>query len=224
MIRVLVVDETPLLGRVMAAALESNPGIHVVGCAHSVDEALERLRRYNVVLASASLPEMGVFDLIEAVAHLAPWVKVLVIGTADAQQTMVECVEAGAAGYLFREEPVEQLAEGIRRAHQDGSLVLPEMADLAHRRRPSSGLLWIGQEVRTDQTQSIDLTSNERQVLHLIRRGLQHQEIADYLNIDRAMARQHVQTILRKLNTRLVLRSFLPPAASANAAQRVEGH
>jgi len=224
MIRLLVVDETPLLGKVLAAALESDPGIHVVGCAGSVDEALECLRRYNVVLASASLPDMGVIDLIHSVAAFAPWVKLLVIGNADAQQTMIECVEFGAAGYLFREGPVEELAEGIRTAHDKGSLVLPELASPGRHRRPTGSLLWIGPEIRTDHTQSIDLTSHERQVLHLIRRGLRHQEIADYLNIDRSMARHYVQTILLKLNTRLVLRSFLPPAAGANSVQRLESH
>jgi DNA-binding NarL/FixJ family response regulator len=224
MIRVLVVDETPLLGKVMAAALESDPGIHVVGCADSVDDALQHLRRYNVVLASASLPDLGVFDLIHSVASLAPWVKVLIIGAADEQQMMVDCVEMGAAGYLFREGPVEQLTEGIIAAHQNRSLVLPEIARQGRHRRPASSPLWSPFELRTDRAQSIDLTSSERQVLHLIRRGLQAQEIADYLDIDRSMARQHVQTILRKLNTRLVLRSFLPPSTGAAAGHRLESH
>ncbi len=223
MIRVLVVDETPVLCRVTAAALESDPSVHVVGCANSVDEALPLLLRYNVVLASATLPNAGTLSLVQCVGSQAPWIKVLLLGTAESSHIMLDGLQAGAAGYVLREAPLEHLLESVRMATAADRLVLPEA--FVDRQHASLQYVGISLEPIDDTQPSIDLTSQERRVLHLIRRGLRHQEIADYLDIERSMARQSVQSILRKLNTRLMWRSYIPPATPAASAQRADaGH
>ncbi len=200
MIRVLVVDEIMLVCSVIASVLSGEPDMEVSGCAASVDEALDLLDRCEVVLVSATMADGRALELTRLVVRSNPDVKVLVMGLVESRNVILQHIEAGACGYLLREDSVEELLKNIRAAYRGEALVSPEIAAALMAR--ITELAGSCEEAWVDSQQYVDLTPREREVLDLVRKGLSNQEIADYLTIELGTVKNHVHNILRKLNVR----------------------
>lgn len=200
MIGVLLVNEIRLMGNVIASALEDEPDIEVVGCATSVDEALEIIQRKNVdvVLASTRLPEQGALQLTEAVTERNPDTDVLVLGVTEKKERVLQYVEAGAVGYVLKDDSVEDMLETIRAAQKGKALVSPEIASALMERVSELAGMFAGLE--TGVVESADLTSREVEVLELLGKNLTNQEIADELVIEVGTVKNHVHSILNKLD------------------------
>src|SRR5687767_8125563 len=122
-INLLLVNETFLMGNVIAAALEGEPDINIVGCVISMEEAMKIVREneVDVALVSTRLPDMGALKLTNAITELKPSTKVLVLGLTEEKQNVLRYVEAGAAGYVLKDDSLEDLIETVRAA-QDGKV------------------------------------------------------------------------------------------------------
>jgi DNA-binding NarL/FixJ family response regulator len=186
-IRLLVVDDHPVVRAGMVAVLGEEPDLDVVGEAANGAEALALVPRLtpDVVLMDLRMPVM---DGAEATARLvaqpdAP--QVLVLTTYDTDADIVRAVEAGARGYLLKDAPTPVLTDAIRRAARGETVLAPPVAArLADRLRAPS---------------VPDLTGREVEVLGLVARGLSNADIGRELFIGEATVKTHLIRAFAKL-------------------------
>jgi DNA-binding NarL/FixJ family response regulator len=199
MIGVLIVNKSRLICSVISTVLKDEPDIYVVGVANNVAEALNLIRTSNcdVALVSTNLPNEGALEFLRAVKANTS-IKVLVIGLAELEEVILRYIEAGAAGYVLREDSVDDLLKNIRAVHSGEALASPEITaalmahitELSELRPPSE----------YDTQELADITPRESEVLDLIAEGLSNQEIADRLVIELGTVKNHVHSILQKLD------------------------
>lgn len=198
MIRVLLVSEMSLVCNVIASVLEDEPDITVVGRATSAEEALAQIDEADVALVSTRLPDDSALSLTESVVERDPATKVIVLGLRESEQTILQYVEAGADGYVLRDNSVDKLLDNIRAADDEEALVSPDVAYALMSR--VTELAQIFSDVEAGIDQPVDLTPREREVLDLIAEGLTNREIADRLYIEVGTVKNHVHSILQKLD------------------------
>ena len=200
LINLLLVNETLLMGNVIAAALEGEPDINIVGCVISLDEALDivREREVDVALVSTRLPDLGALKLTNAITELKPSTKVLALGLTEEKQHVLRYVEAGATGYVLKDDSLEDLIETVRAAQDGKVFVSPQIAAAIMERL--SGLARLFSNVENNITNATDLTARELEVLKLISEGQTNQQIAESLVIEVGTVKNHVHNILDKLN------------------------
>ncbi len=198
MIRVLLVSEMSLVCNVIASVLEDEPDITVVGRATSAEEALAQIDEADVALVSTRLPDDSALSLTESVVERDPATKVIVLGLRESEQTILQYVEAGADGYVLRDNSVDKLLDNIRAADDEEALVSPDVAYALMSRVTELAQLFSDVEAGIDQP--VDLTPREREVLDLIAEGLTNREIADRLYIEVGTVKNHVHSILQKLD------------------------
>ena len=200
-IRLLIVDDQELIRTGFRLFLATQDDLEVVGEAGDGAEAIERARELepDVVLMDIRMPGM---DGIEATARLTgagiePPPRVLVLTTFDLDEYVFGALRAGAAGFLLKDAPREQLLEAIRVVHGGEALLSPSITrrlieDFAARTDPLEPPTALLQQ----------LTPREREVLVLVARGLSNAEIAKRLVVTEATVKSHVGSILSKLHLR----------------------
>lgn len=198
MIRVLLVNEIRLMSNVIGSVLEDEPDPEVVGGVTSLDEALLLVPESDVVLVSTHLPEDGALKLTSTIAEAHPSVKVLVLGLAETKGQVLQYIEAGADGYVLKDDSVGDLLSRIRAAQSGEALVSPNNAAALMSRVGELAQLFA--DVESGLSEAADLTPREREILELIGQGLTNQEIADHLVIEVGTVKKHVHSILQKLD------------------------
>lgn len=186
-IRVLVVDDHPVVRSGLVGLLSVEDDLEVVGEAGDGDEALALVARHcpDVVLMDLRMPRRDGVSAIEQVTARHPATRVLVLTTYDTDADIVRAVEAGATGYLLKDTPRAQLVEGVRAAARGETvLAAPVAARLMSRLR----------------TPAPDApTVRELQVLQAVARGLSNAEIGRELFIGEATVKTHLQRAFSKL-------------------------
>jgi DNA-binding NarL/FixJ family response regulator len=201
-IRVLLVDDQPLLRTGFRMILSAEPDLQVVGEAGEGAAAVELARRLrpDVVLMDIRMPGM---DGIQATRALAgPGVedplKVLMLTTFGQDEYVVESLRAGASGFLLKDAPAEDLVEAIRVIAAGEALLAPSVTrrllDRVASRLPPAHDNKI--------TALSELTERELEVLKLVARGLSNAEIAERLVVSETTVKTHVSRILGKLDLR----------------------
>jgi RNA polymerase sigma factor (sigma-70 family) len=198
MMRVVLVNSIRILANVIAAVLENEPDINVVGCATTIDEALALAPLCDILIASTRLPDNGALHITRAVTQANLSTKVLILGLAESKEEVLHFVEAGAAGYVLQDDSVDALLAKLRSTYAGVPLISPEIvgvllsrvAELAQDNKRTGAL----------SNASIDLTAREREILVLIGQGLTNQQIAEQLTIEVGTVKNHVHRILNKLN------------------------
>ena len=200
MIHILLVNEIRFMSNVIASALEDEPDIKVVGSATSVEEALEviALEHIDLLLVSTRLPDQGALRLTEAVTEKTLTTDVLVLGVTEKKERVLQYVEAGAIGYVLKDDTVEDMLETIRAAQEGKAFISPKIASALMER--VSELAGMFAALETGIIEQADLTSREIEVLELLGQNFTNQEIAERLVIEVGTVKNHVHSILNKLN------------------------
>lgn len=198
MIRVVLVNALRILCNVIAAVLDNEPDIEIVGCTTTMDEALEMARRCDVMVLSTLIPDDAAFKITQATVQAGLPVKVLVLGLAQSKEEILRYIEAGAAGYVLQDDSVDDLLVKVRATYDGQALVSPEVAALLMSR--VSELAQESSETEDTLDVVVELTPREREILTLIGQGLSNQEIATQLVIEVGTVKNHVHNILEKLN------------------------
>lgn len=191
MIRVLIVDDHPVVRDGLRGVIEGDPGLSVVGEAGDGAEALARVAdgsTVDLVLMDLRMPRMGGVEAIRELRRTAPTVRVLVLTTFDTDADVLPAVEAGATGYLLKDTPREDLVRAVRAAYRGEAVLSPTVA----------GLL-MGQ-VRAPAREA--LTERELEVLRLVAAGSTNREAARALFISEATVKTHLLHIYEKLEVR----------------------
>jgi DNA-binding NarL/FixJ family response regulator len=183
-IRVLVVEDHPMVRQGLIALLANAPGIEVVGSAADGLEAMQVFRtlRPDVTLMDLQMPKLGGVDAIARIRLESPGARFIVLTTFDGDEDIYRAMQAGAKGYLLKGMEVETLLAAIRTVHAGRSSVPSAIA-----------------EKLAQRVSSQDLTSRELNVLERIVAGRANKEIASDLHISEATVKSHVNSLLGKL-------------------------
>jgi NarL family two-component system response regulator LiaR len=189
-IRVLIVDDHPMVRTGLARVLEAYDELEVVGTAASGEEALALCDTTapDVVLIDLKLPDIDGLETIRLLKQYHPEAQAIVLTSYDDSQLVLAAVQVGARGYLLKTAEGRQLRQAIGAVAAGRTFLMPEAAEaLVH---------VVGQPAAP----GADLTVREREVLALLVKGLSNDAIADQLVLSRATVKHHVSQILRKLN------------------------
>ena len=190
-VRVMIVDDHPVVRRGLRAFLETQPGMEVVGEAADGREAMRGLAtgKPDLVLLDLHLPDVPGSELIPEMRRWNPRVKVLVLtGFADRRE-VVPAIQAGADGYLLKDTDPDQLADAIREL-ASGRTVYAQEAAAALSAYVSGG----------DPSESLtSLTTREREVLAGLGQGWSNARLAEELFVSEKTVKTHVSAVLRKL-------------------------
>ena len=199
-IKILLVNEIRLMGSVIATALEDEPDIKVVARVTTPEEALKIIQdtEVDIALVSTRLPDGGAIKLTNAISELAPSTKVLALGLSEDKKRVLRYVEAGATGYILKDDSLDDLISTVHAAQEGKVFVSPEIAAAMIERL--SDLAQMFSDVENSITDTPGLTPREIEVLELIGEGLTNQQIAERLVIEIGTVKNHVHSILEKLN------------------------
>jgi DNA-binding NarL/FixJ family response regulator len=184
MIRILTVDDHPVLREGIASLIADESDMDVIGEASNGREALEQFREHHpdVTLMDLQMPEMGGLDALGAIRDEFPDARVIVLTTYSGDVQVVRALRAGARAYLLKAMLRKELLETIRAVH-------------AGQKRLSSE---IAAEIAEHAADDV-LTPREAEVLRLIAVGNANKEIAVHLSVTAETVKGHVKNILAKL-------------------------
>ncbi len=191
MIRILIVDDHPVVRDGLVAILGTQPDFEVVGEVGNGRDAVTQAQTLqpDVTLLDLAMPDMDGVETLHQIRAKNPEAKVIVFTAFDTDERIVTAVQAGAQGYLLKGAPRQELFNAVRVVNSGGSLLQPIVA---------SKLL---QRVNKEAEQPVEsLTARELEVLHELAQGLQNKEIAAKLVISERTVKFHVSAILGKLD------------------------
>jgi DNA-binding NarL/FixJ family response regulator len=197
-IRVAVVDDQALMRAGFRMILESADGLDVVGEAENGIRAVELVTRLepDVVLMDIRMPELDGIEATRRITASSAATRVLILTTFELDEYVYSALRAGAAGFLLKDTPPEQLIDAIHIVAAGEALLSPsvtrrlveEFARSTPARTPTPGLN--------------DLTDRETEVLHAMAGGLSNAEIAEKLYVGETTVKTHVGRVLMKLGVR----------------------
>jgi DNA-binding NarL/FixJ family response regulator len=195
---VLIVDDDHLMRAGLAAVLESDERIEIVGHASTGREAiaLTRRREPDVVLMDVQMPDLDGIAATRELAAAAPAARVLILTTFEEDDYIFGGLRAGASGFLLKRTPAEDLIRAVHTVAAGESLLSPSVTRRVIDRLASQP------DSQAASPDLEDLTPREREVLELIAGGLSNAEIASELVIEESTVKTHVKRILMKLDVR----------------------
>jgi RNA polymerase sigma factor (sigma-70 family) len=183
-IRLLIVDDHPIVRFGLTALLSLHCDIEMAGTAESGRAALDLLRNtpVDIVLIDLRMPGFSGIETLERIREIAPAVRSIVLSSFELDEEIYAAVKAGAKGYLHKEAPAEEILKAIRSVHA-GRRAFP--------RRIAERL--------SNESMTAGLSPREREVLQLVAKGLTNKEVANTLNISQFTVRNHLNHITEKL-------------------------
>lgn len=187
LIRVLIVDDHPVVRDGLKGMLTAQPDFQVVGEVADGLQAVQQaaLTRPDVVLMDLRMPNMDGVEATTRIRRAQPGVRVLVLTTYDTDAEILRAIEAGATGYILKDAPREELFRAVRATAQGQSYLSPAVATrlMGQLRAPA-------QEA---------LSPREVDVLTWVARGASNRQIGQHLHISEATVKSHLLHIFEKL-------------------------
>ena len=188
-IKVLIVDDHPILRHGIKTMLFTFDDIDVVGEAGSGLEALARCQETgpDVILMDVVMPGMNGVETTRELLKRCPQLQIIILTSFPDQELVQEALEVGAVGFLLKDAPKEIVCDAIRSAYAGGTVLAPEATQALIKAKAGP------------QQPGFDLSPREKEVLALVTQGLSNDEIAERLVISTNTARKHVSACIAKL-------------------------
>jgi DNA-binding NarL/FixJ family response regulator len=192
-LRVVLVDDHPVYRQGLAKLL-TECGVDVVAQAGNGPDAMKIVEQAapDVVVMDLNMPGMSGVEVTRRLTERNPASRVLVVSVSAQEDDVTEAILSGASGYVLKDSPVEEVVAGIQAAAAGESLISPRIASMLLRR------------IRTEPAESeapptTTLSERELEVLQLVAEGKGNQEIGEALFIGQSTVRNHISSILMKL-------------------------
>ena len=200
MIKLLLVHEMPLIIDILHRTFSDQTDFEIVGEATTLLEVLGLIQEsdVDVVLVDAQLSNQSAIRLIYELSEVRPAIKVVVIGLAEDNESVLHFLEAGADGYVASDSTLEALTEAIRLAYQDQAIVPPNIATTLMKRLSNYARIFAGLEFSVINNGG--LTPRELEVLELLDQNMTNTDIANALYIEVGTVKNHVHSILSNLD------------------------
>lgn len=183
-VRVLIVDDHPVVRAGLASLLRRQAGLKLAGSAHSGEEAIAILGRCSVdlMLLDLRMPSINGIDLLNLLKTRDNQPKAIILSSYEYEDEIYRAVKAGARGYLSKNAPREEIIAAIEEVVAGGTYF------------PEHMLEWI-----QDRKDRSSLSAREIEILEMVSRGLTNKEIAGALQISHYTVRNHINHITAKL-------------------------
>jgi len=193
-IRVLVVDDDPLVRSGLRLMLGGAADIEVAGFAEDGAEVVDVVTRLkpDVVLMDIRMPRLDGIAATSALQKLASPPAVVMLTTFDADDTVIGALRAGASGFLLKHTPPEEIVAAVRRAAAGDPVLSPDVAR-------SVIALAAGREPRPARSRMLELTEREREVAFAVAEGLSNAEIGERLHLSRSSIKATISSALGRL-------------------------
>ncbi|GAA1288370.1 MULTISPECIES: response regulator [Brachybacterium] len=201
-LRIVLVDDQPLVRAGFSMVIDSQDDMSVVAQAADGAAAVEELRArtVDVVLMDVRMPRMDGIEATSRILAQAPEgraPKIIVLTTFDLDEYVVSAIRAGASGFLLKDAQPEELLAAIRTVHSGDAVIAPSAT-----RRLLARVVATPEPQEKDTSMLEALTEREREVLTLMGRGYSNQEIGAELFVAEATVKTHVGRVLSKLGAR----------------------
>jgi two-component system, NarL family, response regulator len=183
-IRILIVDDHPVVRAGLTSMLGTQPGIEVIGSVSSGEEALEmlQLHRLDLLLLDLRMPGLNGIDTLLALKRKGITARTIILTSYETDEDIYRAVQAGAEGYLLKNTSQREMVGAIRSVHAGKRYIPRHIASrLAERMMRSN------------------LTNRELEILKMLAKGLTNKQIGRALGISDNTARNHVNSIIEKL-------------------------
>ena len=193
-IRILIVDDQPVVRNGLVIAINQEPGMEVIGEAESSNEAVEKTLEYSpdVVLMDLKLPDMSGTVAIRRILMDRPDVRVLVFSVHNDNELVIQAIDAGATGYILKSSSLEEVFKSIRTVNSGEEVIGPAVA-----KSLVNGALTRG---RASPGPDDLLSKRELEVLKLLSDGFTLQDIAEKLGLSPNTIKTYNQRIMGKLD------------------------
>jgi DNA-binding NarL/FixJ family response regulator len=183
-IRVLIVDDHSIVRQGLAAMIENEQDMTVVGQVGNGQEAIDQYRQHqpDVTLMDLRMPQMSGVDATVAICAEFAHARIIILTTYDGDEDIYRGLHAGAKGYLLKDAEPDALLNAIHIVHSGQQYIPPEVAAKLVQRMKNP-----------------ELTQREQEIVHLMADGLSNHDIGAALNITESTVKFHINRILSKL-------------------------
>lgn len=197
-IRVVIVDDDPLVRSALSHFVSRDPEITVVAQAEDGVEAIATVEREqpDVVMMDVQMPEMDGIEATGVIAERWPHVRVLAVTTLDGSDTVLPMLSAGASGYLLKDSSAEDIVTGVREVHSGASSLSPRIASMLIKHVRDST------PAAADADALEPLTEREMEVLNCLAQGMSNAEIAKALIVSEGTVKAHLGRMMAKWHLR----------------------
>ena len=199
-INVVIVEDDTVTRTVLSAAIRSEPTLHLVGSFSNVGSALEWLEStpVDLLLTDLALPDGSGIDVIRACVGYWPQCGIMVITMSSDEDSVLACIEAGAAGYVLKEAGRVDIVRALMDLHSGGSPISPIIARKVLCRMRDA--MPPSNQLAADDGEPVVLTRREDTILNLIARGDSYSDVAKALGVSVATIQSHAKNIYAKLS------------------------
>lgn len=194
-VRVLLVDDDPMVLATLQTYVAPAPDISVVATAHdgSVTRAAVVEHRPDLVIMDVQMPIMGGIEATRRLRAEFPDLRIVLLTTFDEDEFLLDALDAGAAGFLLKNTSPQDLVSAIRRAHAGNKVVSPG---------PNDRLIdnYVRRDRMATDPTDLGLSTREQEVLELLCRGRSNSAIAEQLYVAETTVKTHVSSIMRKMD------------------------
>jgi len=195
-IRVLIVDDQTLIRRALNLLLADESSLEIVGEADNGKAAITQAAalKPDVILMDILMPGMGGVEATKEIHQRFPEIKILVLSIDDDDENIAQALRYGAAGYLLKNTPPEELSLAIQAVHKGYTQLGPGVGRKLIEQIPDPSM-----NVASEWEK---LTPREQEIVRLIAKGANNREIAEVLYISEKTVKNHITNILSRLNLR----------------------
>lgn len=203
-IKVLIVEDNAVTRRALCLSIEKEPALLLLDALASVQAAMTWLadQAVDILLVDLGLPDGSGIDVIKYCAHHHPNCNIMVLTTSSDQDSILDSIEAGAAGYILKDMGAPDITRALLDLHAGGSPISPTIARkvITRMRSTKPNFGDIGNLDESHQQARIFLTKRETSILDLIACGDSYSSVARQLSVSVGTVQTHIKNIYEKLS------------------------